>query len=106
MWVVWLRSGCTRSWLVTQSRGQIRLVVLSGVGNIGGKSSVTLPLAWAAETVSDAIALITELHQQVEARFHLRAAFVWINGSVRAAAPTSSTQWALLMKWLHDDRRP
>ena len=88
-WVVRLRSGCPRGWSVTESRGQIRLVVRSGAGGTGSKSSVTLPLAWAADTVTESIALITELHQQVEAGFDLRDALARINGAAVTAAPTT-----------------
>ena len=102
-WIARLRSGCPRGWSITESRGSIRLVVRSGAGGTGSKASVTLPLEWAADVVPDAIALIADLHQQVEAGHDLRDALQRINGLAPAAKPSSSSQWPLLLERFHDD---
>jgi integrase len=102
-WIARLRSGCPRGWSVAESRGSIRLVVRSGAGGTGSKASVTLPLEWAADVVPDAIALISDLHQQVEAGHDLRDALQRINGLAPSAKPSSSSQWPLLLERFHDD---
>ena len=101
-WVARIRSGCPRGWSVKESRGSIRLSVRSGAAG-STSASVTLPLAWAADAATDAIALITDLHQQVEAGFDLRDALARINGSTPAVAPSNSSQWPLLLERFHDD---
>lgn len=101
-WVMRLRAGCPRGWTVREMRGKVFLSVRTGKG--GAKASTcTLPMAWAADTVTDAIALITELHSQVESGFDLRDALTRINGEAVTAAPTTSTQWPLLVERFHDD---
>jgi hypothetical protein len=102
-WVARLRSGLPRGWSVTDSRGSIRLTVRSGAGGSGSKASATLPLQWAADVVPDAIALISDLHQQVEAGRDLRDALQRINGNAPVATPSSSSQWPLLLERFHDD---
>jgi integrase len=62
-----------------------------------------LPIAWAADTVPEAVALITRLHHLVEDGVDLADALDREFGSVPAAAPTSSTQWPWLLERFHDD---
>ena len=102
-WVKRLRSACPRGWSVAESRGQIRLVVRKGAGGADGKASKTLPLAWAADTVNDAITLITDLHSLVESGHDLGDALARVNGSTPAVQPTNSSQWPLLLERFHDD---
>ena len=83
-------------------RGKVYLSVRSGKAGANA-SCLTLPVAWAADTVADTIALITELHQQVEAGFDLRDALARVNGAAPAVAPTASSQWPVLLEKFHDD---
>lgn len=103
-WVARLRGACPRGWSVKEARGSIRLSVRSGAGGASGVSK-TLPLAWAADTVTDAVALITRLHALVESGVDLADALDREFGSAPAAMPTSATQWPLLLEKFHDDLR-
>ena len=102
-WVVSLRKACPVGWSVTESRGSIRLVVRKGAGGSEAKASVTLPLAWAADAKDDAVALISDLHQQVKAGHDLRDALARVNGNTLAVKPSSSGQWPVLLEKFHDD---
>ena len=102
-WVVRLRSGCPRGWSVSESRGWIRLVVRSGAGGSDSKVTKTLPLAWAADTVNEAIALISDLHSLVESGHDLGDALARTTGDALVAKPASSTQWPELLERFHDD---
>ncbi len=95
-WITRLRGACPRGWSVKESRGSIRLSVRSGAGGAAG-ASVTLPIAWAADTVPDAITLITTLHQQVEAGHDLRDAMQRSNAAPAATKPSNASQWPLLL---------
>lgn len=102
-WVARLRAACPRGWSVSESRGWIRLVVRSGAGGSGGKASKTLPFAWAADTVSDAIALITALHSRVGEGHDLGDALKLETGAALAAKPSSKNLWPELLGSFHDD---
>lgn len=101
-WVARLRGACPKGWSVKESRGSIRLSVRSGAGGTNGVSK-TLPIAWAADTVVEATALITRLHDSVEAGIDLADALDREFGSVPATAPASATRWPELMEKFHDD---
>lgn len=101
-WVARLRSACPRGWSVKESRGSIRLSVRAGAGGASG-SSVTLPLAWAADTTTDAISLITELHSLVSDGLDLRDALARVSGTTPRVTPTASSQWPVLLERFHDD---
>ncbi|WP_156097869.1 hypothetical protein [Synechococcus sp. KORDI-100] len=83
-------------------RSKVYLSVRSGKAG-SSAACVTLPIAWAADTVSETIALITELHQQVEAGVDLRDALARINGFTPQVAATGSSQWPVLLERFHDD---
>ncbi len=101
-WVARLRAACPKGWSVKESRGSIRLSVRSGAGGANGVSK-TLPLAWAGDTVVDAVALITRLHDSVDAGVDLADALDREFGSVPATQPSSATQWPTLLEKFHDD---
>ncbi len=101
-WVASLRGACPSGWSVKESRNSIRLSVRSGAGGATG-TSVTLPLAWAADTVADAIVLISALRQQVEAGMDLRDALKRADTAASVAQPSASSQWPLLLEKFHDD---
>lgn len=101
-WVARLRAACPKGWSVKDSRGSIRLSVRSGAGGANGVSK-TLPLAWAADTVADATALITRLHDSVENGVDLADALDRELGSATQPKPTSTTLWPQLLKLFHDD---
>ena len=85
-WITRLRNSCPKGWSVKNMRGKIYLSVRSGAG--GKKASTTtLPLAWAADTVPEAISLISELQQLVAKEgFDLRDAL----NKVTVPAPSKS----------------
>ena len=103
-WIARLRAACPKGWSVKESRGSIRLSVRSGAGGVNGVSK-TLPIAWAADTVADAAALITRLHESVSAGIDLSDALDREFGSVPAAVPSAAGQWPLLLEKFHDDLR-
>ena len=59
-----LRGACPKGWSVKNMRGKVFLSVRSGAGGANA-STMTLPIAWAADTVPDAVQLMTELHKLV-----------------------------------------
>ena len=83
-WVVRLRGSCPKGWSVKGVRGSIRLSVRKGAGGADGASKM-LPIAWAADTVPEAVALITRLHHLVEDGVDLADALDREFGSVPAA---------------------
>ena len=101
-WVARLRGACPKGWSVKESRGSIRLSVRSGAG---GANSVTktLPIAWAADTVPEATALITRLHDSIDAGVDLADALDREFGSIPSTVPSSSTRWPLLMEQFHEE---
>lgn len=100
-WVARLRAACPKGWSVKEARGSIRLSVRSGAGGANSVSK-TLPFAWAADTVADAVKLITELHRLVEDGLDLADALDRCCGSA-PAAPTSASQWPELLEKFHDE---
>jgi hypothetical protein len=102
-WVVRLRSGCPRGWSVAESRGSIRLTVRTGKAKPDDRVLVTLPIAWAADAVNEAIELISRLHQRVAEGHDLRDALARETGEAVMAKPTSSSQWPELLERFHDD---
>ena len=101
-WVVRLRTACPKGWSVKESRGFIRLSLAGGASGVNGASK-TLPLAWAADAVPDAIALINRLDMRVQDGFDLADALAHESGSAPAAKPGASTQWPTLLEKFHDD---
>ena len=83
-------------------RGKVFLSVRSGAGGTNA-STMTLPIAWAADTVSDAVVLITELHQLVGDGYDLRDALGRINQPAAAPRPTSPSRWPVLLEKFHAD---
>ena len=101
-WVTRLRAACPKGWSVKDSRGSIRLSVRSGAGGANGVSK-TLPLAWAADTVAEAVALITRLHDSVESGIDLADALDREFGSAPATQPSSAAQWPALVEKFRAD---
>ncbi len=66
---------------------------------------MTLPIAWAADTVSEAVVLITELHQLVGDGYDLRDALSRISQPAAAttARPTSHSRWPVLLEKFQAD---
>lgn len=62
----------------------------------------TLPIAWVADTVPEATALITRLHDSVDAGVDLADALDRKFGSISSKVPSSSTRWPLLMEQLRE----
>ena len=62
-WVQRLRGACPKGWSVKNIRGKVFLSVRSGAGGANA-STMTLPIAWAADTVPETVQLI---HRQ---KFH------------------------------------
>ncbi|KZR90711.1 hypothetical protein MITS9509_02607 [Synechococcus sp. MIT S9509] len=101
-WVARLRGACLKGWSVKESRGSIRLSVRSGAGGANGVTK-TLPIAWAADTVPEATALITRLHDSVKSGVDLADALDRELGSAKQPKPTSATIWPDLLKLFHED---
>ena len=59
-WITRLRSSCPKGWSVRNMRGSVFLSVRSGKGGATAVT-MTLPLAWAADTVPETVQLITKL---------------------------------------------
>ena len=83
-------------------RGKVFLSVRSGAGGTSA-STMTLPIAWAADTVSEAVVLITELHKLVDGGYDLRDALGRINQPAAAPRPTSPSRWPTLLEKFHAD---
>ena len=79
-------------------RGKIYLSVRSGAG--GTKAATTpLPLAWAADTVPEAISLIAELQQLVEKEgYDLRDAVAKVSAAAVISSPSVSSDWPLILE--------
>ena len=101
-WVQRLRGACPKGWSVKNMRGKVFLSVRSGAGGTNA-STMTLPIAWAADTVSEAVVLITELYQLVGDGYDLRDALGRINQPAAAPRPTSASRWPVLLEKFHAD---
>ena len=65
--------------------GKVFLSVRSGKG--GTTAATTLPIVWSADTVPEAVQLITELQQLVGCGFDLRDALVRIQAPTKTIRP-------------------
>ena len=63
-WVLRLRGACPKGWFVRNMRGKVYLRVTSGTTG-ADTTCVTLPIAWAADTITETVQLILELHELV-----------------------------------------
>ena len=102
-WITRLRSSCPKGWSVKNMRGKIYLSVRSGAG---GKraSTATLPLAWAADTVPEAISLIADLQQRVDKEgFDLRDALNKVKAPVPSKSPSVRSEWPELCEKFQAD---
>ena len=84
-------------------RGRVFLSVRSGKGGATA-STMTLPLAWAADTVPETVQLITKLHKLVGEGFDLRDALERCKQPAAAARPTFAREWPVLMEKFQADR--
>ena len=102
-WITRLRSSCPKGWSVKNMRGKIYLSVRSGAG--GKKASTTtLPLAWAADTVPEAISLISELQQLVSKEgFDLRDALNKVRAPAPSKSPSAASEWPDLVEKFEAD---
>ena len=84
-------------------RGKIYLSVRSGAGGVNA-TTTTLPLAWAADEVPDAIELINQLQQAVADGHDLKDALARIQTEQQpSAVRTGATRWpALIEAFQHD----
>ena len=101
-WVLRLRGACPKGWSVKNMRGKVFLSIRSGAGGTNA-TTVTLPIAWAADTVPEAVQLITELHQQVNDGFDLRDALERTTAPAAAIKPSSPSKWPILLEQFHAD---
>ena len=102
-WITRLRSSCPKGWSVRNMRGKIYLSIRSGAG---GKraSTATLPLAWAADTVPEAISLIADLQQRVDKEgFDLRDALNKVKAPVPSKSPSVASEWPDLVEKFQAD---
>ncbi|MEJ6584391.1 MAG: hypothetical protein QNL52_00810 [Synechococcus sp. ChBW.bin.23] len=78
--------------------------VRSGAGGASA-STITLPLAWAADTVPETVALITELHQMVSNGYELRDALARVQAPAVAVTntPSSPSRWTSLVEKFQAD---
>ena len=85
-------------------RGKVFLSVRSGAGGASA-STITLPLAWAADTVPETVALITELHQMVSNGYDLRDALARVQApaAVITSKPSNPSRWASLVEKFQAD---
>ena len=102
-WITWLRSSCPKGWSVRNMRGKVFLSVRSGKGGATA-STMTLPLAWAADTVPETVQLITKLHKLVGEGFDLRDALERCKQPAAAARPTFAREWPVLVEKFQADR--
>ena len=84
-------------------RSKVYLRVTSGAAGGANASTMTLPLAWAADTVPEAVQLITELHQLVSDGYDLRDALGRINQPAAAPRPSSPSRWPVLLEKFQAD---
>ena len=101
-WVLRLRGACPKGWSVRNMRGKVYLRVTSGAAGADA-TCVTLPMTWAADTVSETVQLITELHQLVGDGYDLRDALGRINQPAAAPRPSSPSRWPVLLEKFHAD---
>ena len=101
-WVQRLRGACPKGWSVKNMRGKVFLSVRSGAGGVNA-STMTLPIAWAADTVPDAVQLMTELHKLVGDGYDLRDALGRINQPAAAHRPSSPSRWPVLLEKFQAD---
>ena len=102
-WITRLRSSCPKGWSVRNMRGKVFLSVRSGKGGATA-STMTLPLAWAADTVPETVQLITKLHKLVGEGFDLRDALERCKQPAAAARPTFAREWPVLVEKFQADR--
>ena len=101
-WVLRLRGACPKGWSVRNMRGKVYLRVTEGAAGVEA-SCITLPIAWAADTVPEAITTITELHQLVNGGFDLRDALNRARQPVARARPSSPSRWPTLLEKFQAD---
>ena len=103
-WITRLRNSCPKGWSVRNMRGKVFLSVRSGKGGTTA-TTVTLPIAWAADTVPETVQLITKLHQLVTSEgFDLRDAVAKSTKPATVSRPTASSEWPLLVEKFQADR--
>jgi len=83
-------------------RGKVFLSVRSGKGGTTA-TTLTLPIVWAADTVPEAISLITELQRLVNVGFDLRDALAKACGPVPTSSPSVSSDWPLILEKFQAD---
>ena len=105
-WVLRLRGSCPKGWSVKNLRGKVFLSVRSGAGGINA-TTMTLPIAWAADTVPEAVQMITELHQLVSDGFDLRDALGRIKqpAAAKVSQPSARSRWPGLLDEFQADLR-
>ena len=105
-WVLRLRGSCPKGWSVKNLRGKVFLSVRSGAGGVNA-TTMTLPIAWAADTVPEAVQMITELHQLVSDGFDLRDALGRIKqpAAAKVSQPSSPSRWPGLLEEFQADLR-
>ena len=96
-WITRLRNSCPKGWSVRNMRGKVFLSVRSGKGG-STATTVTLPIAWAADTVPETVQLITELHKLVGEGFDLRDAVAKSTQPAAATRPTVTSEWPVLVE--------
>ena len=102
-WITRLRNSCPKGWSVRNMRGKVFLSVRSGKGGTTA-TTVTLPIAWAADTVPETVQLITELHKLVGEGFDLRDAVGKTTQPAAATRPTVTSEWPVLVEKFQADR--
>ena len=102
-WITRLRNSCPKGWSVRNMRGKVFLSVRSGKGGTTA-TTVTLPIAWAADTVPETVQLITELHKLVGEGFDLRDALAKSTQPAAATRPTVTSEWPVLVEKFQADR--
>ena len=105
-WVLRLRGSCPKGWSVKDLRGKVFLSVRSGAGGVNA-TTMTLPIAWAADTVPEAVQMITELHQLVSDGFDLCDALGRIQqpAAAKVSQPSAPSRWAGLLDEFQADLR-
>ena len=102
-WITRLRNSCPKGWSVRNMRSKVFLSVRSGKGGTTA-TTVTLPIAWAADTVPETVQLITELHKLVGEGFDLRDAVAKSTQPAVATRPTVTSEWPVLVEKFQADR--
>ena len=72
-WVLRLRGAYPKGWSVRNMRGKVYLRVTFDAAGADA-TCITLPIAWAADTITETVQLILELHQLVGDGYDLRDA--------------------------------